>query len=30
VVVYTAWPYTSGEFFDQYTELMDLIIGSCY
>jgi len=29
VVVYTAWPYTSGKFFDQYTEIMDLLIRSC-
>lgn len=30
VVVYTAWPYTSGEFFDQSNNLMDLIWQSCY
>lgn len=29
VAVYTAWPYTSGEFFDQRNELMELIINSC-
>lgn len=30
VVVYTAWPYTSDQFFDQHNELMDIIINSCY
>lgn len=29
VVVYTAWPYTSGEFFDNDSELMKLIVDSC-
>lgn len=29
VVVYTAWPYTSEEFFDERSELMSLIINSC-
>ena len=29
VVVYTAWPYTSGDFFDQGSELMRLIVNSC-
>jgi CubicO group peptidase (beta-lactamase class C family) len=29
VVVYTAWPYTSGDFFDDDTELMKLILDSC-
>jgi CubicO group peptidase (beta-lactamase class C family) len=29
VVVYTAWPYTSGDFFDQGSELMKLVINSC-
>jgi CubicO group peptidase (beta-lactamase class C family) len=29
VIVYTAWPYTSGEFFDDFGELADLIIKSC-
>ena len=29
VVVYTAWPYTSGNFFDQKSELMRIIINSC-
>lgn len=29
VVVYTAWPYTSGQFFDERNELMSLIINSC-
>ncbi|KPK87889.1 MAG: hypothetical protein AMS27_01025 [Bacteroides sp. SM23_62_1] len=29
VVVYTAWPYTSGDFFDQASELMSIIINSC-
>jgi CubicO group peptidase (beta-lactamase class C family) len=30
VVVYTAWPYTSGDFFDQGSELMRLIVNSCH
>ncbi len=30
VIAYTAWPYTSGEYFDQYTELIDIIYHSCY
>jgi CubicO group peptidase (beta-lactamase class C family) len=29
VVVYTAFPYTDSSLFDQFTELMDLIIKSC-
>lgn len=29
VVVYTAWPYTSSNFFDNDTELMQLIVDSC-
>ncbi len=29
VVVYTAWPYTSGDFFDQRNDLMSLIVSSC-
>ena len=29
VAVYTAWPYTSGNFFDQHNRLFDLIIHSC-
>ena len=29
VVVYTAWPYTSGDFFDQRNDLMKLIVNSC-
>lgn len=29
VVVYTAWPYTSGDFFDNDSELMKLIVDSC-
>lgn len=29
VVVYTAWPYTSDEFFDERNELMSLIIDGC-
>jgi CubicO group peptidase (beta-lactamase class C family) len=29
VVVYTAWPYTSGDFFDNDGELMKLIVESC-
>jgi CubicO group peptidase (beta-lactamase class C family) len=29
VIVYTAWPYTSGEMFDSFTEIADLIIKSC-
>jgi CubicO group peptidase (beta-lactamase class C family) len=29
VVVYTAWPYTSDQFFDERSELMSLIISSC-
>jgi len=30
VIVYTAWPYTSGELFDNFSELADLIIKSCH
>ncbi|UCH13875.1 MAG: serine hydrolase [Bacteroidales bacterium] len=29
VVVYTAWPYTSGDFFDQKNELISIIVSSC-
>jgi len=29
VVVYTAWPYTSGDFFDQRNDLMRIIVNSC-
>ena len=29
VVIYTAWPYTSGDMFDNFNELADLIIRSC-
>jgi CubicO group peptidase (beta-lactamase class C family) len=29
VVVYTAWPYTSGEMFDNFGELGDLLLMSC-
>lgn len=29
VIVYTAWGYTSGEFFDQLNEVIDLIVASC-
>jgi CubicO group peptidase (beta-lactamase class C family) len=29
VIVYTAWPYTSGEMFDDFKELSDLIVKSC-
>ena len=29
VIVYTAWGYTSGEFFDNFNELADLIVKSC-
>ena len=29
VVVYTAWPYTSDQFFGERNELMSLIINSC-
>jgi CubicO group peptidase (beta-lactamase class C family) len=30
VIVYTAWPYTSSKLFDDFSELSDLIIKSCY
>jgi CubicO group peptidase (beta-lactamase class C family) len=30
VVIYTAWPYTSSDMFDNFNELADLIIKSCY
>jgi CubicO group peptidase (beta-lactamase class C family) len=30
VIVYTAWPYTSGELFDNFFELADLITTSCH
>ena len=29
VVIYTAWPYTSGDMFDNFNELADLILKSC-
>jgi CubicO group peptidase (beta-lactamase class C family) len=29
VMVYTAWPYTSAEFFDDHVELINLILDSC-
>jgi CubicO group peptidase (beta-lactamase class C family) len=29
VIVYTAWGYTSGEFFDRFNEVADLIYASC-
>ncbi|MCF8379081.1 MAG: beta-lactamase family protein [Bacteroidales bacterium] len=29
VVIYTAWPYTSGDFFDQRNDLMRIIVNSC-
>jgi CubicO group peptidase (beta-lactamase class C family) len=29
VVIYTAWPYTSGDMFDNFGELGDLILRSC-
>ena len=29
VIVYTAWPYTSGEFFDDFSEIAALILRSC-
>lgn len=29
IVVYTAWPYTSSQLFDERMELMSLIINSC-
>lgn len=29
VIVYTAWPYTSGELFDNFLEIADLITRSC-
>ena len=29
VVIYTAWPYTSGDMFDNFNELADLVIKSC-
>lgn len=30
VIVYTAWGYTSGDFFDNFNEVADLIFKSCY
>ena len=30
VIIYTAWPYTSGELFDNFFELADLITRSCH
>jgi len=30
VIVYTAWPYTSGVMFDNFLEIADLIVGSCH
>lgn len=29
VIVYTAWPYTSDEMFDNFAELADLVVKSC-
>ena len=29
VIVYTAWSYTGGRFFDQKSELVNLIVKSC-
>ena len=29
VIVYSAWGYTSGEFFDNFNELADQIVGAC-
>ena len=29
VVIYTAWPYTSSDMFDNFNELADLVIKSC-
>jgi len=29
VIIYTAWGYTSGEFFDDFNEVVDLISKSC-
>ena len=29
VIIYTAWPYTSGDMFDNFNELADLIVKSC-
>jgi CubicO group peptidase (beta-lactamase class C family) len=30
VIVYTAWGYTSGEFFDHFNEVADLVASSCF
>jgi CubicO group peptidase (beta-lactamase class C family) len=30
VIIYTAWPYSSGEMFDDFTEIADLIVKSCH
>jgi CubicO group peptidase (beta-lactamase class C family) len=30
LIVYTAWPYTSSELFDEFSELADLIVRSCH
>ncbi len=30
VIVYTAWGYTSGEFFDHFNEIADLLSSSCF
>lgn len=30
VIVYTAWGYTSGDYFDYFNEVADLISNSCY
>jgi CubicO group peptidase (beta-lactamase class C family) len=30
VVVYTAWPYTDGKYFDNFNQVMDLILRSCH
>lgn len=29
VIIYTAWPYTSSDMFDNFNELADLIVSSC-
>lgn len=30
VIVYTAWPYSSGEMFDDFTEIADIVVRSCH
>ncbi len=30
VIVYTAWGYTSGDFFDHFNEIADLLSSSCF